>query len=159
MQQACVLSCLLVSDIFCDLMDYSPPGSPVHGIFQARILEGCHAFFQGIFPTQGLYPGLLHYRRILYCLSHQGSPWRKASVQQKSNSLYKQVRVSNCHHLGRISVKPWKHPDLDPGSSGSALQTGCSKDRSWRPPVLSLFCIQACMILTFRRGSNFGFLA
>ena len=39
MQQACVLSCLLVSDIFCDLMDYSPPGSPVHGIFQARILE------------------------------------------------------------------------------------------------------------------------
>ena len=143
----------------CNPMDYSPPGSSVHGILQARILEGCHAFFQGIFPTQGLYPGLLHYRRILYCLSHQGSPWRKASVQQKSNSLYKQVRVSNCHHLGRISVKPWKHPDLDPGSSGSALQTGCSKDRSWRPPVLSLFCIQACMILTFRRGSNFGFLA
>ena len=23
----------------CDLMDYSPPGSAVHGIFQARILE------------------------------------------------------------------------------------------------------------------------
>ena len=54
--------------------NYSPPGSSVHGILQARILEGCHAFFQGIFPTQGLYPGLLHYRRILYCLSHQGSP-------------------------------------------------------------------------------------
>ena len=28
-----------------DLMDYSPPGSPVHGIFQARILEwGAIAF-------------------------------------------------------------------------------------------------------------------
>ena len=35
----------------CDPMDCSPPGSSVHGIFQAKILElGCH--FQGIFPTQ-----------------------------------------------------------------------------------------------------------
>ena len=25
--------------IFCDSMDYSPPGSSVHGILQARILE------------------------------------------------------------------------------------------------------------------------
>ena len=29
---------------------------------------------QGIFPTQGLNPGLPHCRRILYQLSHQGSP-------------------------------------------------------------------------------------
>ena len=29
---------------------------------------------QGIFPNQGLNPGLLHCRRILYQLSHQGSP-------------------------------------------------------------------------------------
>ena len=35
---------------------------------------GCHALLQGIFPTQGLNPGLLHCRRILYRLSHQGSP-------------------------------------------------------------------------------------
>ena len=33
----------------------------------------CHALLQGIFPTQGLNPGLLHSRQILYCLSHQGS--------------------------------------------------------------------------------------
>ena len=25
--------------LFCDPMDYSPPGFPIHGIFQARILE------------------------------------------------------------------------------------------------------------------------
>ena len=30
---------------------------------------------QGIFPTQGLNPSLLHWRQILYCLSHQGSPY------------------------------------------------------------------------------------
>ena len=34
---------------------------------------GCHLLLQGIFPTQGLSPGLLHCRQILYCLSHQGS--------------------------------------------------------------------------------------
>ena len=32
---------------------------------------GCHAFLQGIFPTQGANPCLLHYRWILYYLSHQ----------------------------------------------------------------------------------------
>ena len=38
---------------------------------------GCHVLLQGIFPTQGLNPCLLHLllcRWILYCLSHQGSP-------------------------------------------------------------------------------------
>ena len=33
---------------------------------------GCHALLQGIFPTQGLNPGLPHCRQILYHLSHQG---------------------------------------------------------------------------------------
>ena len=32
------------------------------------------SLLQGIFPTQGLNPGLLHCRRILYQLSYQGSP-------------------------------------------------------------------------------------
>ena len=35
---------------------------------------GWHVLLQGIFPTQGLNPGLLHCRRILYHLSHKGSP-------------------------------------------------------------------------------------
>ena len=33
-----------------------------------------HALLQGISPTQGSNPSLLHCRRILYSLSHQGSP-------------------------------------------------------------------------------------
>ena len=42
---------------------------------------GCHFFLQGIFPTQGSNPGLPQCRRILYQLSHQGSPivWYKKS--------------------------------------------------------------------------------
>ena len=35
---------------------------------------GCHALLQGIFPAQGLNPGLLHCRQILHHMSHQGSP-------------------------------------------------------------------------------------
>ena len=41
-------------------MDYSPPGSPIREILQARILEWrAIPSFQGIFPTQGLNPSLL----------------------------------------------------------------------------------------------------
>ena len=36
---------------------------------------GCHFLLQGIFPTQGSNLGLLYCRQILYCLSHQGSPF------------------------------------------------------------------------------------
>ena len=35
---------------------------------------GSCSLLQGIFPTQGLNPGLLHCRQILYQLSHKGSP-------------------------------------------------------------------------------------
>ena len=35
---------------------------------------GSLSLLQGIFPTQGLNPGLPHCRQILYQLSHQGSP-------------------------------------------------------------------------------------
>ena len=59
----------------CSTMDHSPPGSSVHGILQARILElGSHSFLQGIFPIQGWNLGLLHCGQILCHLSRQGSP-------------------------------------------------------------------------------------
>ena len=35
---------------------------------------GSPSLLQRIFPTQGLNQGLLHCRRILYCLSHRGVP-------------------------------------------------------------------------------------
>ena len=58
----------------CDPMDCSPSGSSVHGDSPGKNTGvGCHAFLQGIFPTQGLNPGLLYCKWILYHLSHQGS--------------------------------------------------------------------------------------
>ena len=58
----------------CDSTDCSPPGSSVHGDSPDKNTKvGCHALLQGIYPTQGSNPGLLHCRLILSCLSHQGS--------------------------------------------------------------------------------------
>ena len=55
----------------CDHMDYTysswnSPGQNT-GV-------GSLSLLQGIFPTQGLNPGLLHCRLILYQLNYKGSP-------------------------------------------------------------------------------------
>ena len=42
-------------------MDCSPPGSSVHGDSPGKNTGvGCHTLLQGIFPTQGSNPRLLH---------------------------------------------------------------------------------------------------
>ena len=52
--------------LFATPMDWSPPGSSVHGIFPSKNTGvGCHFLLQGIFPTQGLSPGLPHCRQML----------------------------------------------------------------------------------------------
>ena len=51
-----------------------------HGLYSPRNSPGQNtgvgslSLLQGIFPAQGLNPGLPHCRRILYQLSHKGSP-------------------------------------------------------------------------------------
>ena len=53
---------------------YSPWNSPGQNAGVVRL-----SLLQGIFPSQGWNPGLPHFRRILYQLSYQGSPWDKIS--------------------------------------------------------------------------------
>ena len=48
---------------------YSPWNSPGQNTGVGNL-----SLLQRIFPTQGSSPGLLHYKRILYHLSHMGSP-------------------------------------------------------------------------------------
>ena len=57
----------------------SPPGPSVHGILQARILEGmgCQALLRGIFLTQGSNPcllSLLHWQSGCLLLAPPGKP-------------------------------------------------------------------------------------
>ena len=70
----------------CNPTDCSLLGiSSVHGDSSSKnIGVGCHALLQGIFPAQGLNPGLPICRRIRYSLSHQGSPSLYDSVQFSS---------------------------------------------------------------------------
>mgnify|MGYP006996447845 CR=1 FL=1 len=83
--------CVLVTQLCptpCNPMDSSPPGSSVHGILQERILVvDSYSLLQGIFPTHGSNPGLLHSKQILYRLGHQGSPtvyyWIKFPISER----------------------------------------------------------------------------
>ena len=47
---------------------------------------GCHCLLQEIFLTQGLNPGLLHCKQMLYRLSHQGSP-KQVVVRHKTKDM------------------------------------------------------------------------
>ena len=61
----------------CDPMDRSPPGSSVHAISKAKILEWVAIFLvQGIFQTQGSNPRLLHWQADTLPLCHLRSPIR-----------------------------------------------------------------------------------
>ena len=85
---------------------------PPHGLlcpwnFPGKNTEaGCHPFLQGIVPTQGLNPGLLHCRQILYSLNHQGG-----SLTIKSYSLSDPI-VPVCEISMNISTSLLYHPTL-----------------------------------------------
>ena len=72
---------------------YSPWNSPGQNTGMGSL-----SLLQGIFPTQGSNPGLLHCRWILYQLSHKGSPrileWVAYSFSRGSSQLRNWTRVS-----------------------------------------------------------------
>ena len=70
--------CCLVAKLCLTLCDpvnsSSPPGSSVHGDSPGKNTGvGCHVLLQGIFPTQGPNPHLLHWQVDSLPLSHLGS--------------------------------------------------------------------------------------
>ena len=80
-----------------------------HGLEFSRPEYGVGSFslLQGIFPTQGSNPGLLHCRRILYQLSHKGAmaphsstlawriPWTEEPGRLQSMGSLSRARLSN----------------------------------------------------------------
>ena len=57
---------------FCNPMDCSLPGSSVHGIFQARILERLPFPSPGDVPDPGLRPAVLNSMRLLHRVAREG---------------------------------------------------------------------------------------
>ena len=66
LSRVCV--CELLSHVWlCDSIDCSQPVSSVHGILPGKNTGVCsHSLLQGIFPTQGSNPGLLHCGQIFF---------------------------------------------------------------------------------------------
>ena len=63
---------------------------------------GCHFLLQWIFPAQGLNTDLLHFRQILYCLSHQRRLClgNLLSLNDKANSKIKPLKITrSCFSL------------------------------------------------------------
>ena len=85
-------------------MDCSPPGSSVHGIFQARILEWVViSSSRGIFPTQGSNPSLLRQQADSLLLCHQGTLSINTYLAGEKKSMYKQTHaVQTCVIQGLI---------------------------------------------------------
>ena len=70
-------SCLTL----CNTMDYNPPGSSIHGILQAKILEWVAIPFSRDLPNPRIKPGLLHCRHSL--LSELGCKLPKDDLKRK----------------------------------------------------------------------------
>ena len=86
----------------CNPMDYSLPGSSVHGDSPGKNTGvGCHALLQGIFPTHGLIPGLWHCRRILYHLSPQGN-----SVEWTRHPCMRWTKKKECYWETVMTTSP-----------------------------------------------------
>ena len=117
-------SCSVVSNFLRPFRLYSPWNSPAQNTG-----VGSHSLLQGIFPTQGLNPGLLHCRQILYQLSHQGNPslgillsmWNPISL-----SLDIPSAESHCSFTPTVTVPVQQ-------SCIKVIWRHCSISESWAP--------------------------
>ena len=101
----------------CNPMDCSPPGSSVHGISQARILEWVAVpFSRGIFPTQGSNSWLLHWQVDFFLpLSSQGGPGTGYSLKLFAHLVQVHLIPQGCApwggacSLGHVWALGWDH--------------------------------------------------
>ena len=114
---------------------------------------GSHSLLRGIFPTQGSHPGVPHCRRILYQLSHQGSPTNNETKYYWLvfffNSRPCPSDFENCQGrepfcLAHCSV-PWAYFSAQ-SIGGSKIFVKCMKERAVKCSLLlkPLFSVRKC---------------
>ena len=97
---------LQLSQTVCDPMDCSPPGSSIHGTFQARILKWVTIsldplkWVQGNFPSQGLNLPLFHLRHRVWILYHRAT-WKASDFHTRKIKKKKKGKVNGLHTLGQ----------------------------------------------------------
>ena len=79
-------SCLLFETLWTIYSSWNSPGQNTE--------VGSFSHLQGIFPTQGLNPGLLHCRQILYQLSLLGLPLRWYFICTTSSLFHHSLRLA-----------------------------------------------------------------
>ena len=104
------------------LQAYSLPSEPQGKSNNTGV--GSLSLLQGIFPTQGLNPGLLHCRWTLYQLSHKGGPFYgkvKVKVVQSYSTLCDQRSLAlqadslPAEPQGKPFYGKWKYIKQDKG--------------------------------------------
>ena len=135
----------------CDPMDCSPPGSSVHGLSQARMLEWVVLpFSMGSSQPRDQTRVSCISRWILYHLSRQGSPvmcnwgkfWTRHKETQSPTATFEELgaragrRASSCsqhhkraadhpsHALASSPTRPYPHPASGSSSSLSGREQG-----------------------------------
>ena len=150
----CISDCTYKHSSECvshSVMSDSLLGSSVHGILQTRIpiQKSCHSLLQGIFPTPGLNPSILHRGQILYPLSQK--------AQYKSIALYSFLRGSA---LKSPVETAWEIPRdkeelrREVGKNLVPLEQGLANDSCWCKYFhcntdSSFVCIISVAVLTY----------
>ena len=88
-----VCACVFSSVCLFATHDCSPPGSSVHGLFLARILEqvGCHFLLQRIFPTQGAESSLSQALAVEFFTSRP--PGKPVSFRQITSNTFQKSEI------------------------------------------------------------------
>ena len=137
----------------CDPMICSPPGSSVHGFSRREYQSGQPFPSPGDLPNQEPNPGLLHCGQILYCLSHQRSPYRTLLLLPLLLSCFSCVRLcatpqTAAHQvplsLGFSRKEYWSGlPFPSPGSVAQLCSILCNPQTAARQVPLPMeFCRQ-----------------
>ena len=119
---------------------------------------GLHSLLKGIFPIQGLNPGLLHWRQIVYHLSHQGSPSHRYCYCKISlNDDVKQRILSMFHSRCLVSVNSCSLPCMS--LTWNTLEF--SSDSKESNPMLLICIYEMLKIAQIRRDlqlQNCGYI-
>ena len=132
-------------------MDCRPPSFSVHGDSPSKNTGvGCHALLQGIFPTQGLNPGLLHCRWICYHLSLQGKP-KNTGVSSLSllQGIFPTQELNQALRHGRWILNQMSYQ----GNPFQSIERKKERDVAQLCPTLCdpMGCIQAPLSVEFSR--------
>ena len=102
----CVYKCSQLCTTLYNSMDCSPPGSSVHGILQARILEWVTIYFSREFspPRDWTHISCVSCisRWVLYQLSHQGSSYYSTAKQND-----KRIKIAKNNNSRKRYVTKW----------------------------------------------------